>query len=410
MLKRSVLNNFDVSLVVTSVFLIIVGLLAIFSTTYQLETTPQYSHFYQQLTWAILGFIFLVIAAFTPLRIFYALSYFLYWISIILLILVLFVYVPGVRAQRWIYAFGFYFQPSEIAKLTTVLALARFLTDSKVASNNLKDIGIAFGIILLPAFLIYKEPDLGSCFPFLGVIVPMLFWAGLPYFTTFSLIAPLISLLVISFENPWIFAAWMLIIGGVLYIARQDIFAALGNYVVNISVGIITPMFWSKLKPYQQKRILTFLNPGMDPRGAGYQVLQSQTAIGSGGLTGKGYLQGTQTQLRFLPEQHTDFIFTVIAEEFGLIGATICISCFFFLIYKGFEIAGAAKNHFASLTALGLTVTLFVHIFINLGMTVGLMPVTGLPLPFMTSGGSALLTCMVIIGILSNISVNRMRY
>ena len=406
MSRNNILSKIDITLIGITAVILIFGLLGIFSATYQQNANG----FYQQLTWSIVGFICFVIVAFIPLRIIYALSYPVYALAILLLAATLFVHAPGVKVQRWIYLFGFYIQPSEFAKVATVLALARFLSESKVMKNDIKDISIAFGIVLLPVFLIYKEPDLGTCLPFIGMVIPMLFWAGLPYFTTFALVAPVLSLLVIIFGNPWVFVAWMLCIGLAVYLARHDIFVAMWNYVVNIGVGILAPILWNKLKPYQQKRILTFLDPSQDPRGDGYQVLQSQTAIGSGGFDGKGFLQGTQTQLRFLPEQHTDFIFSVIGEEFGFLGVATCITCFFILLFKGLQIAASAKNSFASLTAVGLTMIMFIHVFINLGMVVGLMPVTGLPLPLMSSGGSALLTFMAAIGLLSNISVNRMKY
>ena len=410
MAKKSPLERIDIVLIAVTVVLVAVGMLAIFSATHQQDLNNNYRSFYQQLSFVLIGFVFLGIAALMPFRVIYALAYYIYGITILLLLITLVVHVPGVRGQRWIYIFGFYFQPSEFAKIATVLALARFLSESKVRQNSIRDISLGIGIVLLPVSLIFKQPDLGTCLPFIGMVIPMLFWAGLPYFSTFAMIAPIFSLLVIVYGNPWIFVAWMLLIGLVIYLARRDLFVAMGNYVVNISVGILAPIIWGKLKPYQQKRILTFLDPGLDPRGAGYQVLQSQTAIGSGGLKGKGFLQGTQTQLRFLPEQHTDFVFSVVGEEFGFMGVACCITCFFALLFRGIQIAGAAKNHFASLTAMGLTMVLFVHIFINLGMAVGLMPVTGLPLPFMTSGGSSLLSFMTMVGILSNISVNRMQY
>ena len=406
MARGGILSKIDITIVIVTGIVILFGLLGIFSATYQ----QNLDSFYDQLTWAVFGSIFFLLAAFVPMRIIYALAYPLYALGILLLIATLLVHAPGVKAQRWIHFFGFYIQPSEFAKISTVLALARFLAESKVMKNDLKDIAIAFAMVLVPVFLIFEQPDLGSCLPYIGMIIPLLFWAGLPYFTTFALVAPALSLMVIIFGNPWVFIAWMLLIGLILYMARQDIFVAMWNYVINIGMGILAPILWNKLKPYQQKRIITFLDPTQDPQKDGYQVLQSQTAIGSGGLDGKGFLHGTQTQLRFLPEQHTDFIFSVIGEEFGFLGAVTCITCFFILIFKGLQIAGAARNSFASLTAIGLTMIMFFHVFINLGMVVGLMPVTGVPLPFMSSGGSALLTFMAAMGIQSNISMHRMNY
>jgi rod shape determining protein RodA len=182
------------------------------------------------------------------------------------------------------------------------------------------------------------------------------------------------------------------------------------NFLANISMGLITPVLWNHLKSYQRNRIKIFLNPEADPKGAGYQIIQSKVAIGSGGFTGKGFLQGSQTQLRFLPEQHTDFIFAVIGEEFGFLGVLIGLIFFFVFLMRGIFIATIVKSRFNSIVSVGIVTVLAFHVIVNIGMTIGLFPVTGLPLPFLSYGGSALLTNMVMAGILLNFYKNRYEY
>ncbi|MCK4966197.1 rod shape-determining protein RodA, partial [bacterium] len=222
----------------------------------------------------------------------------------------------------------------------------------------------------------------------------------------------LISLIImlIAPSKIYIFAVWIIILTIILYIAKKGVFITILNYIINLSVGISAPFLWNKLKPYQQNRIKNFLNPELDPRGAGYQILQSKTAIGSGGASGKGFLHGTQSQLRFLPQQHTDFIFSVFGEEFGFLGVICVLILYFFIILHGITIAVIAKNRFAGLVAIGISSVIFIHVFVNISMTVGLLPVTGLPLPFMSYGGSAMISFLAMIGILINISVNKLKY
>jgi len=175
-------------------------------------------------------------------------------------------------------------------------------------------------------------------------------------------------------------------------------------FLLNIFVGIITPYLWNQLRPYQQQRILTFINPEQDPKGAGYQIIQSQVAIGSGGLWGKGYMNGTQTHLRFLPAQHTDFIFSVIGEEFGFVGVSAILLIFMLLIIRLIAIAGAIRQSFESMVVLGIATIILFHVMINIGMTIGMAPVTGLPLPFLSYGGSSLMANLIMMGIILNIS------
>jgi rod shape determining protein RodA len=199
----------------------------------------------------------------------------------------------------------------------------------------------------------------------------------------------------------------MMIVIGILYLSKKPLLVIAGIFIINIGAGVTSQYIWNNLKPYQQARLMILLDPQKDARGAGYQVLQSQNAIGSGGLTGKGFLKGTQTQLKFLPEQSTDFIFSVLGEEFGFIGIATALTLFFILLYRMVNIAVNAREKFEGLIVIGFVAIIIFHIFVNTGMTVGLMPVTGLPLPFLSYGGSFLLTCMLMIGITLNIAYKR---
>jgi rod shape determining protein RodA len=201
--------------------------------------------------------------------------------------------------------------------------------------------------------------------------------------------------------------ALMLLIISILFISKRKIVIASSIFLLNIGVGIATPTIWSQLHPYQQKRIITFINPEQDPRGAGYQIIQSQVAIGSGGFWGKGYLKGSQTHLRFLPAQHTDFIFSVIGEEFGFLGIAIILSLYLVFLLRLVFIAGSVRHQFGSLVVIGITTIIAFHIIVNVGMTIGFAPVTGLPLPFLSYGGSFLMANLLMAGVVLNISKNR---
>ena len=412
MKKKSIITKFDFLLTVPVVLIIGAGLLALYSSTHPSASSGTNVLFYKQMLWISVGLFAMLIMMFVPLKVIHALSYHLYILSVILLVAVLFIGIGPSGATRWIHILGFNFQPSEFAKIATILALSRFLADSKVSENKIRDLFVSFVIVSLPIILIREQPDLGTSLVFAAFFVPLLFWAEIPKFSLFMLVAPLISLIImlIAPSKIYIFAVWIIILTIILYIAKKGAYITILNYIINLSVGISAPLLWNKLKPYQQNRIKNFLNPELDPRGAGYQILQSKTAIGSGGASGKGFLQGTQSQLRFLPQQHTDFIFSVFGEEFGFLGVICVLILYFFIILHGITIAVIAKNRFAGLVAIGISSIIFIHVFVNISMTVGLLPVTGLPLPFMSYGGSAMISFLAMIGILINISVNKLKY
>ena len=405
-MKKHPFAQIDFFLVILLFSLVGIGLAAVYSATH----TPglgQSHYFSKQVTFALLGTALMFIIAFTPFKLIQRLSYPLYGLSLFLLLLVPLVGVKGFGAERWIAIGSVKLQPSELAKLSTVLAVARFLSTPEVNINRWKDLFITFAIILTPFILIARQPDLGTSLVFLAMLIPFLFWAGLNWFVLFVLIAPLITALVAF--NFYAFLIWMLIVSAILFFSRQKPRILLLIFLLHIVVGLSTPALWGQLRPYQKQRILTFANPEADPRGAGYQIIQSKVAIGSGGIWGKGFLNGTQTQLKFLPAQHTDFIFSVIGEEFGFVGISLVLFLFAALFLYIYFLARNVKSVYASLGLVGITTVLSFHVVVNIGMTVGLAPVTGLPLPFISYGGSFLLAVMSMMGFVLNFSRNRFK-
>jgi len=401
------LSTADYSYIFIVILIALIGLATIYSASYHVESATLKSNFAKQLLWFFIGVITLTITIVIPFRVFWAIAYWSYGISILFLILSLFL-GQGSDTHRWIAIGPFNFQPSELAKIGILLTLARYLSHDRRDLNNIKEVAIAFLLIIFPFLLVVKQPDLGTALVFASLILPVLYWAGLPNYLLFIIVAPIISL--IAAFNFYSFFVAMLLIATSLFFFRKGLKFFLINFILNISVGIVTPFLWGKLHSYQQHRILTFLGLEFDPQGAGYQVIQSKVAIGSGGFWGKGFLNGTQTQLRFLPAQHTDFVFSVIGEEFGFIGVFIVLSLFFILLIRGIYIASASRNKFAALLTIGAVTIIGFHVIVNIGMTVGIMPVTGIPLPFLSYGGSSLIANMVLIGFIINASIRRYKY
>jgi rod shape determining protein RodA len=402
------LRDLDKIIVVCVFILVAAGLMAIYSATTAINTPGILKdNFAKQVIWFTIGIMIASVTVMAPLKFFYKYSYWFYGIAVALLILVLFV-GSGKGSHRWLAVGPLRVQPSEIAKIATILALARFAAAESADLRRIKDVAIMFAIVFVPALLIVKEPDLGTAIVFFSLSIPMLFWAGLSPFIIFLLITPVITL-VASFHEYSFFIAMALIIGALVWL-RARVWIIIGVFIVNVAVGVITPKVWEGMHGYQRDRILTFVGFEEDLKGAGYQVNQAKVAIGSGGFWGKGWLNGTQTKLRFLPEQHTDFIFTVVGEEFGFFGVSLVMAIFLTLLLRSLLIAGAAKSKFTALVAVGCVTVISVHVIVNVGMCVGVMPVTGIPLPFLSYGGSALWTNMVIIGLILNAGVRRFHY
>ncbi len=287
-------------------------------------------------------------------------------------------------------------QPAELAKLAVILMLARYLSGLRDAPRNLRELVAPCLIAGVPFLLVLKQPDLGSAIVFIGVLFLMLFWSGVKPSLLFMLASPGLSLL-LAF-NTWTWGVWMIVLAVLLFLWRPYVVDGVFLYLVNSVMGAVAIPLWQRLAPYQQNRLLTFLNPEIDPRAAGYHAIQSRVAIGSGGWFGNGFMEGPQKRLAFLPAQHTDFIFSVVGEELGFLGVMVALLLFLMLFLVLLRIARRATDPFASLVVFGVLALFFTHVFENVGMTVNLMPITGIPLPFFSYGGSFFLICCISIG------------
>lgn len=294
-------------------------------------------------------------------------------------------------------------QPAEFAKLAVVLMLARVLAQRKTgAAKSMFDLWKPILVVFIPMVLILLQPDLGTAIVFVGIFFGLLFWAGTPWKLLVLLASPVVSL-ILAF-NSVVWGAWLVLFIGLLLWYRPYLWEGIALAVANVSMGIVAPLLWDHLDTYQQNRLKVFLDPTVDPRGSGYHVTQSRVAIGSGGWFGQGFLHGPQKRLAFLPEQHTDFIFAVVGEELGYLGVTVALALFLFLFLRIVRVSERANDSFGSLVAFGLLALWFTHVAENVGMTLNLLPITGIPLPFFSYGGSFLLASWMAVGILARIS------
>lgn len=311
----------------------------------------------------------------------------------------------GVRS--WIDLGFIRFQPAEIAKLATILALARYLAQRERPLSSLRDFLPPAALVGLPVVLVLLQPDLGTAMAFGGILFAMLFWAGAPIALLLLVLSP-VAALVLAFDiTIW---SWYIVgLIGFLYLYRYRLFLAESVAVVlaNFAAGTIARPLWSSLAEYQRNRILVFLDPETDPRGAGYQLIQSMVAVGSGGLTGQGFTMGPQKRFDFLPEQHTDFIFSVVGEELGFRGTVLAIAAFAYVLSRLVKMADDAADPFAGLVLLGIFGAWLVHVFVNIGMTIGLVPITGIPLPFVSYGGTFLFMSWVAVAIAVRVAHER---
>jgi len=396
--------KFDWTIIVCVFLLTLYGLIAIYSATFTSEPQAGSNFFVKQILWIVIGLCFMFAIMFVPPGWFRVSAYVLYVINLCFLIFLLLV-PQSSGPSRWIGFGGLQLQPSEFMKPVLVMTLAAFLSSNKCSLRKVKYVFGAFGLTLLPFALVLKQPDLGTSLTFLVLLIPMLYWKGLSLFVIFVICAPIITFL--SSFNFWTFFFIIIFICAILLLSRQRAIIFWSVFIINIIVGIVAPFFWNHLHEYQQQRILNFLGIISDPKGAGYQIIQSKVAIGSGGLTGKGFLHGTQTQLSFLPAQHTDFIFSVLAEEWGFVGAFVILVTFLIFLIKGISVASSAKTNFSGLLTAGLVTIFAFQMVVNIGMTLGIMPVTGMPLPFISYGGSSMLSGMIMAGLILNTSLQR---
>lgn len=366
MIDRRLLTNIDWILAGLALSVCLLGIVNIYSATltYKLVGSPYYM---KQLYWMLFGILVALAVCSVDYHILEDLSYWLYGFLIVLLLAVLVVGRRSMGATRWLHLGFFNIQPSELMKIVIIVTFARFFSNFQALGGlTVADVLFPLGLLALPALLIMKQPDLGTATLVILIALSMTVFVGLRWSTVLTFVLVTIPL------------AWL---------------------------------GWVKLlRPYQKNRILDFLDPERSRLGSGYHIIQSKIAVGSGGIAGKGFLKGTQSQLRFLPEQHTDFAFSVFAEEWGFIGCLILIIIYLSLVLWGLNIARRCNDRFGSLLALGVTAMLFWHIVINMGMVIGMFPVVGVPLPFFSYGGTSMITSMVGIGILQNISMRRFMF
>jgi rod shape determining protein RodA len=400
-------DKFDLGLVIPTLILFFIGLAAIYSSTLN---NPQASgNFHKQIIWGVAAFIIFFITYSVPTNTFKTLAIPSYIVSILMLIIVLMVGKRISGAKSWLGLEGMGFQPSEFAKLGTVLALSAFLSRRTTDIETFKDILFALGIGLIPIALIMLEPDMGTSFVFIGIILALLFWKGISLFGLFVVLSPGIVAVASLFGIYYLIGGLFIVLLCLIFF-KKDLFFSASIFALNLGAGFFTSYVYKALSPHQQTRIRSFINPSADPLGAGYNAIQAKVAIGSGGFWGKGFLAGSQTQLQFIPEQWTDFIYCVIGEEFGFIGTIIVLILFLYLFMRILKLANSAKDEFLSLTLIGILTIYFVHLFINIGMVVGIMPVIGIPLPFVSYGGSSLLADILMLGVAANIYRTRREY
>lgn len=391
------LKRIDYTIIGPAIVLSLLGLVMIFSTAGALLLA-------RQGIWFIMAIMVALLFSRISPRLWASVSPFIYAASLVLVFIILLEH--DVYPRRWLRYGELSIQPSEFAKYATVLMLANYL-GMKKKIQSFTDMLIPIAIVAVPAFLVFIEPDLGAAQIFLPILIVMTYWAGMPGVKLLILFSPLFSA-VTSF-SIYIWAPYMIILFVLLYLRRQlsDLIYGL---VSNSLVGLIMPLAWNSLKIYQQKRIVAFFSPWLDPQGMSWQIIQSKIAIGSGRFFGKGFLSGTQKKLEFLPERHTDFIFSCLGEEFGLLGIIVAITIYGYLLYRLLRLAKETRNRFASITVIGVTAWIAYQTFVNIGVTMGLLPVTGVPLPFVSYGGSALLACFMAIGICLSVSKSKMAY
>lgn len=358
-------REFDKTLLFLVLVIFIIGLFCLYSASYHKGLELGRSFMLRQASWLAIGLLIMFFMALIDYQKVIDFGFALYVIGLLLLFLVLVLGHTRLGAQRWFNIGGFSVQPSEFNKIVFIIVMASYLGHVRAEIVNIKGLAVPLVLTGIPFVLILLQPDLGTALILVPVFLAMLFVAGAQAKHLFGIIL----------------------------------------------CGVISsPVLWNFLKVYQKKRLLVFLNPNIDPLGAGYTIIQSKIAIGSGGILGKGWLAGTQNQLNFLPERHTDFIFSVIGEEWGFLGAMVLVCLYFLMLKRGLLIAERTTDIYGKLLGVGIITMLASQIFVNIAMTIGIMPVVGLPLPLISYGGSSLWTTLIAVGLLLNVGMRRTRF
>lgn len=390
--------RFDFRTFLVTVALVAVGLISIYSATYEAGAS---AFFTQQLIFALGGLIAMLSIAFIPERWLAIGVVPLYSVGLLLLVVVLLIGTVTNGQKNWIDLGFFSLQPSELAKLGTLMFAAHFVSREGRDLKNWRDLTTLAAIVMVPVGLIYFEHDTGSMTVYMAMLLGIALWAGADLFLLFSLVAPAgVAVASLFGMIPMLVALGVVLLAMTLF--RRAVIVTVIGFSLSITAGLSTSIVYEHLPNHIQNRISTFLDPTLDPRGAGYHVIQSLMAVGSGGVTGKGFLKGTMTHLGYIPEQWTDFIFSVPTEEFGFIGGLLVIVLMGGLIWLAVDTASHLRDRFSSTICFGIATILFYHTAVNIGMAVGLVPVMGIPLPFLSKGGSSLLLNMSAVGLLLN--------
>ncbi len=438
MLRRNEIYRIDYVLVSAVMAVIIIGILMIYSAGFDPIDRTNSGLYKRQIVWFIIGFILMLMMTFVRYKSLGDYCLYIYFFILLLVIFTTFFGTPIRNTRAWL-TFGYFsIQPSEFMKLAVVIVLAKYLELRERDIRHLRELLVPTAVTAVPVLFIILQPDFGTAMIFIPVLCSMLFIGGADVshlvavisIAAIALIFPMVltyrewvadqdtSIIVSFFQDYGLLftvAGFLMAVSITTYLLHFFLIKKVFRKIYIPSIVISLGLFFSVvimrfLKDYQKKRILVFLNPDLDPHGSGYNIIQSKIAIGSGGFFGKGFLNGSQAQLGFLPEKSSDFIFPVIAEEWGFAGAVILLGLLCLIVLRGAQIALEAKDKFGALLAAGISSIFFFHILINVGMVLGIMPVTGLPLSFVSYGGSNLLVGMISVGILINIRMNKFVY
>jgi rod shape determining protein RodA len=427
-------KTIDTVFFITVILLWIIGNALVYSAVITQTSGPLAGIFKSQIIWTLMGIFVVFVMVSVPVRWYYKITPAVYAVTIILLIVVLINGSAIKGAGRWLVIGGVKIQPSEFAKIGLLLMLAYYFTKNEISLQYPKSLIMPFIIILVPFGLVVKQPDLSTTLALIAMSLPIFYWAGMPFIEIFYLVSPALSAvlailpLIVVFVRGGVMNADMDALSqthlGVIGAIPWALFFALLCFLLfrfriirpfvilvvtlNLLFASLATLIWENvLNTYQKVRVISFINPQLDPKGSGYQVIQSIIALGSGKISGKGYLEGTQVNLAYLREQHTDFIFSVLGEQFGLLGCIIVILLFFLLVARALYSTRFVNERFLNIVIIGAVSLLVYHIFVNIAMVIGLMPVTGLPLPFLSYGGSFTITVSMLVGLILNANTNR---
>ncbi len=436
MMRTRSLFSFDFLLLSATVALTIIGILFIYSSGVSATGIVFSSEYIKQIVWVSLGLILLLVVSFSDYTRFKDWSLYIYVFFVLLLIITLFFgkRVNGAKSWLGFLNLGIGIQAGEFAKIGTILFLGSYIDANRGSIRSLTTFLVCMGITLLPVALVMIEPDLGTALVYFPILLVMTFVAGTKKrYVLFVLLTGML-LSILSLLTFWqlnvsqaqtspmqiltdreFFKYLLYSIGAVLVVSLFGLLFVKRRYFYWLSYGFSslflgvlgTLAATSILKPFQVMRLIVFLNPNIDPRGAGWNIIQSITAVGSGGFFGKGFLHGTQSHYRFLPQQSTDFIFSIFSEEWGFIGVILLFSLFLIIFVRGLRIIAASSDPFAVYIGSGIVAMLFFHMIVNVGMAIGIMPITGIPLLLVSYGGSSLWTALLGIGLLMNIHYRR---